>query len=312
MLFILLWQCQSASDAATKPESKRIALPEVQSFNSYWYDHGAEVTRYALKQARYGQIHSGEAVLIFVTEPFLTDKQVKADDPSAAAAVPILKLNFTKKFPTGVYPYSLMSSAFTPLVWKDGSHASREEARPSAGPVLKITTSIQEWCGHVFLQLNKKEPGYHLSLKSYFESEGDLEKNLGANAISEDEIWNHIRLSPRSLPRGELNLIPSTQFLLLRHKEIKPYKARASLVTKGETQVYALRYPGLKRSLSIVFEKAFPHAVLRWEESHLSGFGAGAQVLTTKAERTHALTTDYWNKNRLSDSRLRKKLGLMY
>ena len=48
-----------------------------QEFKDYWYSGEAELTRYELEQARYGEIHRGDAVLIFVTEDFRTDKQVK-------------------------------------------------------------------------------------------------------------------------------------------------------------------------------------------------------------------------------------------
>ena len=73
-------------------------------FRQYWYQGKAELTRYNLEQARYGEIHKGESVLIFVTEPFLTDKQVKQERPQSGPAVSVLKLNLTKKFFTGIYP----------------------------------------------------------------------------------------------------------------------------------------------------------------------------------------------------------------
>ncbi|MDP7238046.1 MAG: hypothetical protein QGI34_15090, partial [Candidatus Latescibacteria bacterium] len=40
------------------------------SFGDYWYQGKAEITSYTLKQARYGEIHDGHVVLIFVTEDF--------------------------------------------------------------------------------------------------------------------------------------------------------------------------------------------------------------------------------------------------
>nr|MBC8451166.1 hypothetical protein [Planctomycetota bacterium] len=57
-------------------------------------------------QARYGEVHAGQAVLIFVTEDLSRSKQVKLDSVAGAGddRVPVLKLNLTKKFDTGVYP----------------------------------------------------------------------------------------------------------------------------------------------------------------------------------------------------------------
>ncbi|HEY6064603.1 MAG TPA: hypothetical protein VIY96_00515, partial [Thermoanaerobaculia bacterium] len=84
-------------------------------FGRYWYQGKAELTRYKLDQARYGEMHPGEAVLIFVTEPFLPDRQVKLERGDPSRGVTVLKLNFVRKFFTGMYPYSLMTSTFTPV-----------------------------------------------------------------------------------------------------------------------------------------------------------------------------------------------------
>src|SRR5205823_4959911 len=110
-------------------------------FRKYWQQGKGEITRYKLVQSRYGELHDGDAVLIFVTEPFSRSKQVKLDDWEHAGSdlVEVLKLNFTKKFVTGIYPYSLMLSIFTPV---DASHT------------LKTSMTGQEWCGQVFSQLN--------------------------------------------------------------------------------------------------------------------------------------------------------------
>ncbi|MEK6765191.1 MAG: hypothetical protein AABY49_03040 [Planctomycetota bacterium] len=87
------------------------SLPEEKDFHSYWYNYGAEITRFELEQSRYGEIHPGHAVLIFVTEPFLPDIQVKSDyETSRGKSIPVLKLNFIKRFNTGIYDYSMMKS----------------------------------------------------------------------------------------------------------------------------------------------------------------------------------------------------------
>ena len=57
--------------------------PPSQEFSDYWYAGKAELTSYHLTQSRYGGLHDGDAVLIFVTEDFSKDKQVKLDDPYA-------------------------------------------------------------------------------------------------------------------------------------------------------------------------------------------------------------------------------------
>ena len=73
-----------------------------EQFRKYWYSGRAEISRFDLEQARYGEIHKGDAVLIFVTETLNHDTQVKADTPRQDD-IPVLKLNFTRKFYTGIY-----------------------------------------------------------------------------------------------------------------------------------------------------------------------------------------------------------------
>ena len=48
-------------------QTPTIERPTVDQFNDYWYAGDAELTRYALQQVRYGEVHEGDAVLIFVT-----------------------------------------------------------------------------------------------------------------------------------------------------------------------------------------------------------------------------------------------------
>ena len=139
--------------------------PPSEEFKNYWFQGKAEITSYQLKQARYGEIRQGKAVMVFVTEDFSRSKQVKLDQPQKASsdAVKVMKLNLTKKFKTGVYPYSMMQSVFTPVDLAKSPHS------------LKVTTSSQEWCGHTFTQLNLGSDAYSVQAYSYFESEGGPE-----------------------------------------------------------------------------------------------------------------------------------------
>ena len=52
-----------------------------EEFKNYWYAGKAEITSYKLEQARYGELHSGYAVLVYVTEDFSVSKHVKLDNP---------------------------------------------------------------------------------------------------------------------------------------------------------------------------------------------------------------------------------------
>ena len=271
-------------------------------FGSYWHQGKAEITSYTLEQARYGEVHPGQAVLVYVTEDFSRKKHVKLDDAGAAGddRVPILKLNFNKKFNTGIYPYSMMTSIFSPVDRQKDPHA------------LKITTSSQEWCGHTFTQLNRKDDGYVVLMLSYFESEGDETVTL-EDAFTEDELWTTIRLDPSALPIGPTRLIPGTMVQRLRHMPWGVGVATARLEPVADSEgllAYTLEYPDLGRQLTIHFTEAFPHQIEGWEETYRSGFGPGARVLTTRATRNQRILSDYWSRNGLEDAGLRRQLGL--
>jgi hypothetical protein len=263
-------------------------------FKAYWYNGEAEVSSYTLEQARYGELRQGHAVLIYVTEPFLKKEQVKADR-AKPEDVNVLKLNYTKKFHTGLYPYSIMTSTFMPT--KQQGHA------------LKVSSSMQEWCGHVYTQLNNRDL-FKIRSHSYFEGEADKSYALEKTWL-EDELWTLIRIAPEELPAGEIQLIPGMEAARLKHFELKAYTAQLSLTeSTGGTLTYTIQYPDLNRNLSIQFEKAAPHKILAWEEQFRSGFGSKARVLTTKATLKETLLTPYWTKNKNADGQLRQELLL--
>ena len=278
------------------------AVVDSEEFKAYWYDGKAEITSYKLEQARYGELHDGYSVLVFVTEDFSKSKQVKLDNPQIANGddVKVLKLNRIKKFDTGIYRYSMMDSVFTPIY--TGQYPN----------TLKVTSSSQEWCGNTFTQLNLDENGYDVRSFSYFESEGDEKFSL-QKEILEDELWARIRLAPESLPVGRIKIIPAAMASRLTHKELKVEIAEASLSensSDSNLMDYKLVYDDSGRSMVITFSKTFPYEILSWEETYKSGFGSNAKTLTTKATKYKMLISDYWNKNNNIDRELRGKLGL--
>lgn len=58
---------------------------------------------------------------------------------------------------------------------------------------------------------------------SYFESEADQSFQLEKN-ILENELWNKIRIDPKSLPVGKVKVVPSLEYVRLSHKELKHTK----------------------------------------------------------------------------------------
>ncbi|UII22180.1 hypothetical protein [Fulvivirga ligni] len=263
-------------------------------FKEHWFDGKAEVAVYNLSQSRYGEERKGKATLIFVTEPFSRYKQVKIDHAEDAGndKVNVMKLNFVKKFTTGVYPYSMMLSAFTPVeLQKDSS-------------TFKVSMSSQEWCGHTFAQLNLNHDKYKVSLFSYFETEGD-EQVETKKVMLEDEVWSRIRIDYESLPQGEFEMLPGLFYTRLQHKPLEPEVVNASLIKDANSGLYKLEFEG--RTLEIVFNLKFPHEITAWKETFV---GRGGKQYTTSAQLDRKLFIDYWTKNHNQDAYLRDSLNL--
>ncbi|MCB0832664.1 MAG: hypothetical protein KDC45_04310 [Bacteroidetes bacterium] len=270
------------------------------AIHDYWFSGKAELSSYTLEQARYGEMRSGDAVLIFVTEDFLTDKQVKLEDYSKGkeGSVPILKLNLMKTFNTGIYPYTLMQSVFSPMNLMEYPHA------------LKATSTVLEWCGQAYAQVNQEDKGFKITQHSYFEKEADKTYAVEKTWL-EDEVWTRIRMAPETLPTGDINMIPGMLAARLRHIPLAVETAMATLKeTSDGSAVYSLRYDKSDRDLSIRFEKLFPHRILSWEETYVDGWGDKAKRLTTKATLKKTIKSEYWRQNSNKDAGIRKELGL--
>lgn len=235
----------------------------------------------------------GEAVMVFVTEPFSRSKQVKLDQPDRHPKdrVSVFKLNMLRKFQTGIYDYSTMLSVFTPV---------SPEPLPSS---LKVTFSSQDWCGQSFSQLNLDKEHYLLSQYSYFESEGDATEQL-RNVLLEDELWNLIRMEPENLPTGNREIIPALLHSRFQHLPSKMQQARLSLEVSDDQSTYRIEYLHINRTLEIIFEKAFPHRILEWKEKN----GNQPQTIATLKR---SMKSAYWTKNSGKFDNLRDTLGLI-
>ena len=181
-----------------------------------------------------------------------------------------------------------MQSSFLPLQTKD--HA------------LKITASVQEWCGHTFVQLNNRKD-FEINAFSYFESEGDQHFKL-PKTYTENEIWNLIRVKGlKSLPSEEANIIPAFEFIRMKHVDLKSYKAKISNVIKNGLVSYKIEYPELNRILEINFQEKAPFIIESWSEQIENNEPSTAKRITTKK-------LPYWNLKSKKDEVLRNEFGL--
>lgn len=299
----LLLTCNTVQDPSSTTAPAKEAVPGHFSggLYDYWYEGKAELNTYELEQVRYGEVHPGQVSVIFVSEDFLTDKQVKNDNYTNPNSTPIIKTNMIRRFVTGTYDYSIMSSVFTPTKTDEEPHT------------LKVTTSLQDWCGQTFTQLNYAGGGeWETQLRSYFEAEGDLEKTIPADFL-EDEVFNRIRSGWEQLPTGSFRVIPNTSYLLMTHKSYTAHPAEVALAdytgadfAGDKLKVYTVDFTDLGRQLKVVFDAAAPYVIRGWTET----INSRGKTLTTTARLTHQTREAYWSQNSVADQDKRTSLGL--
>ena len=282
----------ATTSCSAQTAAPNLTAPTEEQIQAYWFD-GAEISHFELQQERYGEAHPGYAVFVYVTEPFRTTTQVKADTPEPNAT-PVLKLNAMREFNTGIYEYNTMTSVFAPV---------DIETYPRA---LKLTTSVQDWCGQAFSQFNLREGHYAFELRSYFESEGDVNTTIEEKNIwLENDIWTRIRLDPTGLPIGEFAAVPDSLYQRFSHKSPAAERAMGSLKRTREGQEYVIEYPNIGRTLVVRFGAEFPYKIQGWTESN-----SGGAVVTTAKLKEQIERSYYWSQNKKRDALLREGLGL--
>lgn len=298
---ILLLATQLASCQSNNTASSTLNNDAELLTKDYWFDGKAEINTYQLKQNRYNTLHDGTAMLIFVTEDFLPDEQVKNDTYQNKNSTSILKKIEQRKFNTGIYDYTEYSTTFTPI--------QLEKYKKS----FKVTANSQDWCGTIFSQYNAQVKGYKGTVFSYFETEGDKVENI-KDGIVEGELYTRLRMNPDLLPTGAFNLIPEPIVSMLMHYPLESFKATGSInqytgEIEGENlEEYVVEIPDLKRTVKIVFESAAPFTIVAFYDSYPSIFDQ--KIRTTEAVLINQTKLDYWNKHSKEDETLRKTIKL--
>ena len=285
----------SSCHSGNKPNGQKVLVSSNKAdnaFANYWYGGEGELNTYDLEQLRYGEMRKGEAVMVFVTEPFDKEKQVKMDSPDREAGkkVSVMKLNHIRRFNTGIYDYSMMQSVFTPIDLN------------KRASTLKTTTTSQDWCGHTFHQLNKDGNRYKVAGFSYFESEGDKVTKIQGDLL-EDELWTQIRINPEHLEEGNYHVIPATFYSRLAHDPMKAKQARIRREERGASSQLILEYLHLDRTLTIEYTSSFPYEIVAWTELQ------NGQVMS-KGKLKASVKSAYWREHGNRHAYLRDSLGL--
>ena len=277
-----------------------------EDFYDYWGDGRAELSSYRVTQPRYGETHEGHSVMIFVTEEINRQSLIKVEsNQPQQERVYTLKLNKTLKFLTGIYPYSVMTSVFSAVEGGPSEPGSPFEAR-------KVTLSAQEWCGHVFEEVQLRDDAIFGDLNSYFEREGNRSWSLERSETfaSEDHLLIQIReLKGPFMAEGEsrqLMLLPALWQFRVQHSERSLVSAT---LTKGEREQITVgeatytAFPWFwsdgTREKSVWVDAEYPHRILRWA----SADGSRGELMVSKR-------LPYWGQHDLDDEHLRDELEI--
>lgn len=276
------------------------------NFGAYWRDGQAELDGYQWQVMRYGQRRVGQAVLVYVTEPFSRSKLVKVDDVSKepADAFEAFKLNVVRDFQTGIYDYNTMVSLFT----------RSDEFEP-----VKISFSSAEWCGHVYEELQFTPSGITEQYNSYFENESSS-RTLAAKAggITEEGLWILLRgLRGPFLQPGQTRTVPflpGSLYRRLNHRVLSWTSAKIRRLE--EPRVVEVPAGKLAAFLYVIevadarvgkfyIEKAYPHRVVQWQWHY-----ANQEEPFELGRLTGTARLKYWELHGNGDERYLKELGV--
>jgi hypothetical protein len=281
--------------------------PAATGFDARWHDGRAELDGYRYSIVRYGHPRKGQAVMIYVTEPWSRSKLVKVEDASKnpADVFEVLKLNLVRDFQTGIYDYNTMVSLFT----------RTEDFSP-----IEMSFSSAEWCGHVYHKVRFLDDRLEETLFSYFEDEtGTRRLDRPVGGLAEDALFVLLRgLKGDHLEPGERRSMPLLSGMLesrLRHyplewtkAEIKRGREPAPVRVPAGSWKNAIFYQvDLEngRTGSFWIEPDRDHRILKW------AWTGPRDEASETGELTGSLRTAYWKENGPGDETQLRSLGLM-
>lgn len=261
------------------------------AFYETWGDGRGEVSTYDLREERYHEVRAGHAVLVFVTEEMNARTHVKVESERTPEEdrVYVIKLNSLRKFTTGLYDYSTMTSTFCAVEPRENHGAFQP---------LRVTHSTQEWCGQFWQRLDLEPKGWNVSLRSYFESEGDRETTLpDPNVELEDALWVKIReLDGPFLAPGESVTLPLVPALWELRKTHHAPAAQPVVLRKrdpdtltgpfGTKLAQVWTWEVGERQVTVWVEADGERRILKWADSN----GGRADLL-------HSERVPYWQLN---------------
>jgi len=306
-LFGALGALGGLGNAPAAPPPTASALTFGDAFWRFWGDGRGELAGYDLTFPRYGQLRHGVAVTIFVTETFSSSLRVKSDPGKHPKSdeFPVMKLNLVRDFPTGIYDYNLMTSAFVALEPVHGR---------AAGSATKVAFSSQEWCGLVYEHMLFDDGSARFVSHSYFDGEADEQRSIEVpnDALSLDclPLWARGFAGPSLAPgeRRTVRVVGSLLTARLTHRPLALGQATLARSTDKEMRVVmAGRFETERFTAEVAggptwtfwVETAAPHRLVEWMSSD------GEHALLLGSDRLK-----YWELHDLGGEKYLARLGL--
>jgi len=249
--------------------------PALLQNNSYWGDGKAEFNIYDAQITRYGIPRPTEVLHILVREPFDPKQLVKPDDPNAAGAIAVLKLNQILHVPTGLYVYQQMHSNF----W-----------RVDNAQLLKFSLTSNDSCGNTFKEARRTGDKLAYEYHTYWDgmADGKEDLNVPANGYFYDELPWLVRTIDFSKPSSqfEVQLAGTTINSKKDSFVFKPAKISFK-ATEREIDV-AVEHAGGTEHFTL--DRDFPNLLRAWNAADGS-----------RLKMKRSLKVDYWNYNKPGD-----------
>jgi len=221
---------------------------------------------------------------------------IKDDGLEEWKRVYTMKLNADLKFQTGVYPYSVMTSVFSPV----------DRYRDERFQPVKVVLTSQEWCGQVFHGL-WPAPGEALENRiSYFAEEGHSRRvvDVPEGALYEDALLIQLREIDGPFHGGKDwrgPLVPSLWRLRKTHEDLAAVDAT---ITREQAErdgapVNRFTVKAGDFTWTIDVEREGARRILGWTTSD----GDVVELLETAR-------MPYWRLNGPGDEEERKRIGM--
>lgn len=229
-----------------------------------WDDGKAEFSVYEVTWRRYGNLYPGRVILVLVKEPWAPDLHVKADTPRANG-FDVLKLNYVRDVPTGIYTYHQTASVYF---------------RRDSAALVKLAATSSEACGvSTALLIDGR-----LETHSYFDGEGDRQQTFPSHAVPEDALPALLRDYVQGEPPPRLQVFPL--LLMGRFHDLEATSFDVSKKSLDSLRVPAGSFAAVEitlghgpTQLTYAFERAAPHRLLLYRHSD------GTEYRLAKSER---------------------------